>query len=178
MAVYSVEHQVPWPLPEEDQRQQGQGFSPGAVPGGTPGPGIELARFAGLLAGADVAVVVERWGQGLVVTASDNSSGSLGRGAIVETHPCFGHAGSLAIGLLLSGRLRWCHCSPPEGFDRATLVAAPSLSPSGRLLLLANGQGGFEELRLRVAAAYLAQVGQISQSPVAEPDCPPSLDLR
>lgn len=183
MAVYPVEYEVPWQLPRErelarDQHERGQDLSVGVVPDDPPGPTAELARFAGLLAGADVAVVVERWGHGLVVIGGDTASGLLWRGAIVEAHPCLGHAGSLAMGLLLSGRLRWCHCSPPPRFDRAALVAAPSLARSGRLLLLANRYGGFTELRLRAAAAYLSQVSQVGPSTVVELDRSPDLDLR
>jgi hypothetical protein len=159
---------------EQDQLEQDRDLWRRAVSNGSSGPAAQLAGFAGLLAGADVAVVVERWGHGLVVTAGGASSGSLCRGAIIETHPCLGHAGSVAMGLLLSGRLRWCHCSPPSGFDRAALVAAPSLAPSGRLLMFANRQGGFTELRLRAAAAYLAEVGQVGLSPVVELVRPPS----
>jgi hypothetical protein len=59
--------------------------------------------------------------------------------------------------LLLSGRLRWYSCPPPEGFKYAALVAVPALASSRRLLLVANLQRQLTELNLRLAAAYLAQ---------------------
>ena len=101
---------------------------------------------------------------------------SLSRGTVVETHPCFGYTGKMAIGLLLSGRLRWCHCSPPPGFRHAVLLAVPPLAASGHLVLVANHEDGFTELSLRVAVAYLAQVHQADRSPAMEL-APGSVDL-
>lgn len=180
LAADRAQYQVAWQLPEEDEDQQYQ--SPGSLPGAEPDGSKEhlesWARFAGLLAGADFASVVTPCGHGLKVEVGDPSAPWLRRGTVVETHPCSGYAGSLAFGLLLSGRLRWCHCSPPPGFGRAVLLASPRLAGSGRLLLVAKRETGFPELNLRAATAYLAQANQVRRRPGRQRDHrSPAVDL-
>jgi hypothetical protein len=166
-----VEHsgfEVDWQLPH-DCRGVGP-MADVASPRPSPDDLASLARFARLLAGADAAAIVACRGAILTVEVSNSEEERLPTGFVVEMHPCLGSADSGAAGLLLSGRLRWCRSSPPSGYGYAALVAAPSLAPSGRLLLVANRRSHLSEHNLRLVTAYLAQ-GH-------ETKCGPALDLR
>ena len=72
--------------------------------------------------------------------------------------------------MLLSSDRHWCACTPPKGFAFAALVASSRLATSGRMLLLANSDRHFDDLNLRLVAAYL---GHASQGAAAR-----ALDLR
>ena len=124
-----------------------------------------LADFSGVLADADAAAVVAYGPTGISVEAASLAAPSLQPGATIPVHPSLGDAGTGAIGLLLTGRRRWCRSSPPPGFGVAALVRAPALVVSGQLLLLANRERSLSELNLRLVASYLASV---RQDPTAE----------
>ena len=119
-----------------------------------------LADFSGALADADAAAVVACSPTGIAVEAASLAAPRLQPGATIPMHPSLGDAGTGAIGLLLSGRRRWCRSSPPPGFGVAALVRRPSLVVSGQLLLLANRERSLSELNLRLVASYLASVRQ------------------
>ena len=154
------QYEVEWQLEEQGRRREAVRTMPldatAQLPQGRLKP---LVGFARLLAKADAAAIVACSGRSLVVEIGDPTTARLRGGTVLKLHPSLGVAGSEALGLLLSGGLRWCRCLPPDGYKYAALVAAPSLAPSRRLLLVARRERRLTELNLRVIAAYLAQLG-------------------
>ena len=115
------------------------------------------ARFAGLLAGADVTAIVTCEEQEMVVGFVDPLTPWLQVGARLRLNEHLGAAANNAVMALLSGRQAWLECLPPEGFRSSVLVAAPSLARSRRLVLAASLFKPFEKRNLGVAALYLAR---------------------
>lgn len=170
MATESASYEVDWQLQEDRaSHEEAPSVTAGRRLAGPGGPELrsphhagerlqQVARFSGLLAEADAAAVVACRGQALVVEKADGATAALAPGTHLTVHPSSGSPSEGAIAMLLSGRLRWCTTVPPVGFKYASLVCAPSLSPSGRLLLLANRERHLTPLNLRLVGAYLAQL--------------------
>jgi len=117
----------------------------------------KLVAYARLIASADAAAIVAYRRGVLRVQVGNPSTVGLQRGTALALRPSLGLGGHDALGLLLSGQLRWCGCSPPEMYKYAVLIAAPSLTPLRRVLLVARRARHFSELDLGLTAAYLAQ---------------------
>jgi len=115
------------------------------------------ARFAGLLAGADVAAIVACEEQEMVVDFVDPLTPCLQVGARLKLDEYLGATAQDAVTTLLSGRQAWLDCLPPEGFRSGALVAAPALAGSRRLVLVASLFKPFEKRDLGMAALYLAR---------------------
>jgi len=153
-------YEVEWQLEEQGRRRQAvRPMSLDATAQPPQGRLKPLVGFARLLARADATAIVACSRLSLVVEVGDPTTQRLRGGTVLTLHPSLGVAGGQAIGLLLSGRLRWCSCLPPDGYKHAALVAAPSLASSGRLLLVAKLERHLTEPNLRLVAAYLAQLG-------------------
>ena len=158
MVDHGVLYEVDWQLDE-----------PGYVSKAPPAPPVEIATppdqshletlvaYARLLASADAAAIVACRRGLLRVQVGSPATVGLERGTALSLRPSLGLAGHDALALLLSGQLRWCGCSPPETYKYAVLIAAPSLTPSRRVLLVARRARHFSELDLGLTAAYLAQ---------------------
>ena len=156
MAIYDSRYEVAWRLSEDgneedvvDVRDEAssavrESFEP-------------LARFAGLLAGAEVAAITLCRGEGLIIELTDPPSSWLTRGAFMRAQPSNSTDDSWSVATLLAGTSRWCWCKPPAGFCSAALIGGPSLVASQRLLLVANREGRLSEVNLGLAASYLAQ---------------------
>ena len=188
MAADRASYDVDWQL-EDDILHPGI-LHPGQVPGEAAGTGrasaphpahqpseselerlSQVARFGALLAEADLAAVVTYVEHALVVECTSGHGHLPATGARLVAHPSSGTFTQGPVRLLLSGQLRWCRALPPEGFRQAYLVAAPSLSPSGRLLLVANHNHELTQLNLRLVAAYLAQL-YLPAPPAPQPATP------
>jgi len=128
-----------------------------------------LARFAGLLAGAEVAAVTLCRGEGLIIELTDPPSPWLTRGAFILAQTVNSTDDSWSVNSLLEGTLRWCWCKPPSGFCSAALIGGPALVRSQRLLLVANRETRLSEVNLGLAASYLAQGRGSVRSPGAAP---------
>ncbi|HTT90891.1 MAG TPA: hypothetical protein VMF65_15160 [Acidimicrobiales bacterium] len=153
---YDPRYEVAWPLIEDDS-----------------GPGLDdtpdrpwpvsrenlesLLRFAGLLAGAETAAIALCRGEGLIIEMTDPPTPWLTAGTFVRAQPPSSTDEDWSIRSLLTGRMRWCWCKPPAGFDSAALVRGPWLVGARRLLLVANRRGRLSEVSLGLAASYLAQ---------------------
>jgi len=158
MVDHGASFEVDWQLDEPRYVAQG----PPAPSVGLAAPPAQahletLVRYARLLAGADAAAIVACQRGVLTVQVGDPSTVSLRPGMALPLRPSLGLARLNALDLLLSGQLRWCRCLPPETYKHAVLMAAPSLTSSGRVLLVARHGRHFSELDLGLTAAYLAQ---------------------
>jgi hypothetical protein len=159
MAAGGSPYVVEWQLPNDEDQRARPLYWPGDAIGMASRDHLErLADFSGALADADAAAVVACCPTGIAIEAASLNAPRLHPGAIIPVHPSLGYGGNGAIGLLLSGRQRWCRSSPPPGFGVAALVRAPSLALSGQLLLLANRERSLSELNLRLVASYLASM--------------------
>jgi hypothetical protein len=159
MAIYDPGYEVAWQLWEDDSDSDPAEASVGARP--VPRESLaSLARFAGLLAGAEVAAITLCRGEGLIVELTEPSSPWLAPGAFMRAKPARIAEEEWDIGALLAGRLRWCWCKPPPELCSAALVRGPWLVARQRLLLLANREGRLSEVNLGLAASYLAQAGR------------------
>ena len=166
MAVGGSSYVVEWQIGEEEGQRAGPPFQQTSTIVFASRENLErLADFSGVLADADAAAVVAYGPTGISVEAASLAAPRLQPGATIPVHPSLGDARTGAIGLLLTGRRRWCRSSPPPGFGVAALVRAPALVVSGQLLLLANRERSLSELNLRLVASYLASV---RQGPTAE----------
>jgi hypothetical protein len=160
MAVYDPGFEVAWQVREE---AGGDGSADGSVGpdkqgGFVPRENLEsLARFAGLLAGAEIAAVTLCRGEGLIIELTDPPSAWLAPGAFMRAQPSSSTDEHWSIAPLLRGTSRWCWCKPPPGFCSAALIRGPWLVASHRLLLVANREGRLSEVNLGLAASYLAQ---------------------
>ena len=123
-----------------------------------------LARFAGLLAGAEVAAITLCRGEGLIIELTDPPSPWLTRGAFILAQTSTSTDDSWSVGSLLCGTLRWSWCKPPNGFCSAALIGGPALVASKRLLLVANRESRLSEVDLGMAASYLAQARRPARS--------------
>jgi hypothetical protein len=151
-------YEVDWQLYEPSHIWQAPHAQPVGIATPPPQARLEtLVAYARLLATADVAAIVACRRGALTVQVAAPSAPSLRTGSALTLRPSLGLAGHDALGLLLSGQLRWCRCSPLEQYKHAVLVAAPSLAPSRRVLLVARNGRRFTELDLGLTAAYLAQ---------------------
>jgi hypothetical protein len=174
MAVEGTNYEVDWQLPPScDRAAPSFRASPPLEPVGPSEPDArrasrtswewtELARFARLLAEVDAAAVVIWHEQELIVERAVGAAATLVPGTRLAVHPSAGGIDRGALESLLSGRLRWCRTVPPVGFSYASLVFAPTLASSGRLLLVANRESPLTHLNLRLVAAYLAQMSRLA----------------
>ncbi len=159
MAAGGSPYVVEWQLPNDEDERARPLYWPGDTIAMASRHQLErLADFSGVLADADAAAVVACCPTGIAIEAASLSAPRLHPGAIIPLHPSLAYGGNGAIGLLLSGRQRWCRSSPPPGFGVAALVRAPLLALSGQLLLLANRERSLTELNLRLVASYLASL--------------------
>ena len=156
MTTYDPRYEVAWQLSEDDNEE-------GLVDvrdqdGDAARENLEsLARFAGLLAGAEVAAITLCRGDGLIIELTDPPSPWLTAGAFMRAQPSNSTDDAWSVESLLAGSVRWCWCKPPPGFCSAALIGGPSLVASQRLLLVANREGRLSEVNLGLAASYLAQ---------------------
>jgi hypothetical protein len=139
-----------------------------------------LARFAGLLAGAEVAAVALCRGEGLIIEFTDPPSPWLSRGSFMRAQPFNSPDDGWSVDSLLTGSVRWCWCKPPAGFYSAALIGGPALVASERLLLVANRECRLSEVNLGLAASYLAQARRLAPAaaapgPAAATESAPSL---
>jgi hypothetical protein len=116
-----------------------------------------LARFAGLLAGSEIAAITRWRGDGLIVELTDPPTPWLTPGAFMRAQSPDGDEDDWRAEPLLKGRMRWCWCQPPPGLYSAALISGPALFSSRRLLLVANLGSRLNEVNLGLAASYLAQ---------------------
>jgi hypothetical protein len=130
-----------------------------------------LAQRVGSFVQADAAVIVRCAYADLVIEVADPAAPWLEAGTVLATHPSLGTESSGRMASLLSGDRRWCGCLPPNGFSYALLITGPALAVSGHLVLLANREHGFSDLRARLGTAYLAQATQ--PAPLAVVDLRP-----
>ncbi len=156
MTTYDPRYEVAWQLSEGDGDLD---LRDGPEPASRPArENLEsLARFAGLLAGAEVAAITLCRGDGLIVELTDPPAPWLAPGAFMRAQPWSEAEDGWSVGSLLAGSFRWCWCKPPPGFCSAALIGGPSLVASRRLLLVANREGRLSEVNLGLAAAYMAQ---------------------
>lgn len=176
MAVEDSNYEVDWQLPPSldgahsslmapPWRKTAGPTEPGASPAGrTSGEGqvsragLDLARVTRLVAEVDAAAVVICYEPALIVERAAGVVGALSPGTRLPVHPGAGGTDGGALASLLAGRLRWCRTIPPPGFRYASLVFAPTLASSGRLVMVANRLWPLTQLNLRLVAAYLAQL--------------------
>jgi hypothetical protein len=156
MTTYDPRYEVAWQLSEGggdlDLREEPAGASLAVR------ESLEsLARFTGLLAGAEVAAITLCRGDGLIVELTDPPTPWLAPGAFMRAQPWSEAGDGCCVGSLLAGSLRWGWCKPPPGFCSAALIGGPSLVASRRLLLVANREGRLSEVNLGLAASYMAQ---------------------
>jgi hypothetical protein len=161
MTIYDPRYEVAWQLSkddneedlvdvrDQDSRSARENFE-------------SLARFTGLLAGAEVAAITLCRGEGLIIELTDPPSPWLAPGAFMRAQPSNSADDSWSVESLLEGTLRWCWCKAPAGFCSAALIGGPSLVASRRLLLVANREGRLSEVNLGLAASYLAQARRTS----------------
>ena len=156
MSTESPSYVVAWQLPEEggNDREDLVALAQGG-PMVFDGRAQAWARFAGLLAGADVAAIVSCRQADMTVEVADPPTPGLAIGGILGAGHFLGPAAQAALTSLLAGRSAWLDCLPPRGFRSAALITAPSLPPS-RLLLVARREHRFDKRNLGLAAAYLA----------------------
>jgi len=161
-AVYRPQYEVPWQLLGADyEDESGADEADEGWPTSDHGP-QSLARSAGLLTRADISAVIAcQDGKLTVETASALALGLL-PGVVLYFEDHLGPAGKVAVGSLLAGRSAWVDCLPPRGFRSAALIAAASLAPSKRLVLVASIHRRFEKRDLGFAAAYLAQAREVA----------------
>ena len=132
MAVGGSSYVVEWQIGEEEGQRAGPPFQQTSTIVFASRENLErLADFSGVLADADAAAVVAYGPTGISVEAASLAAPRLQPGATIPVHPSLGDARTGAIGLLLTGRRRWCRSSPPPGFGVAALVRAPRLSFRG-----------------------------------------------
>jgi hypothetical protein len=169
VAIYDPRYEVAWPLSEDGDDEDVIDIRDQAV---TPArENFEsLARFAGLLAGAEVAAVTLCRGEGLIIELTDPPSPLLRRGAFVLAQTSNSSDDSWSVNALLEGTLRWCWCKPPSGFCSTALIGGPALVRSQRLVLVANRETRLSEVNLGLAASYLAQTRHPVRSPGAAAD--------
>ena len=166
MAIYDPRYEVAWQLSEDDNDEslvdmcEADQVSRENY--------VSLARFAGLLAGAEVAAVTLCRGEGLIIEFTDPPSPWLSRGSFMRAQPSNTPDDDWSVGSLLTGSVRWCWCKPPTGFYSAALIGGPALVDSQRLLLVANRECRLSEVNIGLAASYLAQARRVA--PGAAPD--------
>ena len=168
MAIYDPRYEVAWQHSEDGDDEDVIDIRDQAITEGR--ESFEsLARFAGLLAGAEVAAVTLCRGEGLIIELTDPPSPLLTRGAFILAQTSNSSDDSWSVNSLLEGTLRWCWCKPPSGFYSAALIGGPALVRSQRLLLAANRESRLSEVNLGLAASYLAQTRRPvrSRGPVA-----------
>ena len=115
------------------------------------------ARFAGLLAGADVTAIVDCRGDQMTVQTADPLTPWLLPGALLVPEDHFGPLARSDVASLLDGRLAWVDWAPPLGFRSAVLLAAPPMAPSGRAVLVVSFCDIFAKRNLAMAGLYLSQ---------------------
>jgi hypothetical protein len=166
VAIYDPRYEVAWPLSVDGDDEDVIDIRDQAV---TPARESfeSLARFAGLLGGAEVAAITLCRGEGLIIELTDPPSPLLRPGAFVLVQTSHSSDDSGSVNALLEGSLRWCWCKPPSGFCSAALIGGPALVRSQRLLLAANRETRLSEVNLGLAASYLAQTRHPAQSPGA-----------
>ena len=156
MAIYDPRYEVAWQLSKDDNEEDLVDVRD--QDGNAARENFEsLARFAGLLAGAEVAAITLCRGEGLIIELTDPPSPWLTAGAFMRAQPSNSTDDSWSVESLLAGSVRWCWCKAPAGFCSAALIGGPSLVASRRLLLVANREGRLSEVNLGLAASYLAQ---------------------
>jgi hypothetical protein len=164
MAIYDPRHEVAWRLWQDDD--EGDVMDVRDKAGGASRENYEsLARFAGLLAGAEVAAITLCRGEGLIIELTDPPSPWLTPGAFMRAQSSNSADDGWSVGSFLAGSLRWSWCKPPAGFCSAALIGGPLLVASQRLLLVANREGRLSEVNLGLAASYLAQARRPASGP-------------
>jgi hypothetical protein len=156
VAIYYPGYEVVWHMREDD----GEG-SVTDVPTRAslvPREKLEsLARFAGLLAEAEIAATALCRGEGLIIEVAEPPAPWLTPGTFMRAQAPGLTDDEWDIGSLIKGKVRWSWCKPPVGCSSAALVRGPWLLASGRLLLVANRDRRLSEVNLGLAASYLAQ---------------------
>jgi len=122
-----------------------------------------MARFAGLLAGADITAIVSCQNHQMTVETVDPLTPWLLPGAVLDADEQLALTGRSAIASLLGGRRAWLECTPPEGFQSAAVLSAPYMAGSKRLVLVTSFCRHFENRDLGLAALYLAQAPHSSR---------------
>ena len=166
MAIYDPRYEVAWQLSEDDN--DGSLVDVSGADHASRENYASLARFAGLLAGAEVAAVTLCRGEGLIIEFTDPPSPWLTRGSFMRAQPSNSPDDEWSVDSLLTGRVRWCWCKPPTGFYSAALIGGPALVASRRLLLVANRECRLSEVNLGLAASYLAQARRLAPGAVAD----------
>ncbi len=156
MAIYQVQYEVPWQLIEADYESKDRAAGPGTAAAVSEGTSQSLARFAGLLASADATAVVACRKDDMTVETAGPETSWLLPGAVLAYQDHLGPGARRAVTSLLTGRSAWLDCLPPDGFRSAALIAAPSLAPSKRLVLVACTHARLDKRNLGLAAGYLA----------------------
>jgi hypothetical protein len=166
MAIYDPRYEVAWQLSEDDN--DGSLVDVNGADRASRENYASLARFAGLLAGAEVAAVTLCRGEGLIIEFTDPPSPWLSRGSFMRAQPSNSADDEWSVDSLLTGSVRWCWCKPPTGFYSAALIGGPALVASQRLLLVANRECRLSEVNLGLAASYLAQARRLAPGAIAD----------
>jgi hypothetical protein len=166
MAIYDPRYEVAWQLSDDDN--DGSLVDVSGADHASQENYTSLARFAGLLAGAEVAAVTLCRGEGLIIEFTDPPSPWLSRGSFMRAQPSNSPDDDWSVDSLLTGSVRWCWCKPPAGFYSAALIGGPALVASQRLLLVANRECRLSEVNLGLAASYLAQARRLALGALAD----------
>jgi hypothetical protein len=176
VAIYDPGYEVAWQMPEDDD-EDGLVDMP-ARARLVPREKLEsLARFAGLLAEAEIAATALCRGEGLIIELAEPPAPWLAPGTFMRAQAPGVTDGGWDIGSLIRGKVRWSWCKPPAGCSSAALLRGPRLVVSGRLLLVANRDRRLSEVNLGLAASYLAQAWWPAREAAASA-IEPSVDAR
>lgn len=156
MAIYGPSYEISW-QPSQDASDEAPDEAPAGPRSGSAEHLGSLARFAGLLAGSEIAAIMRCRGEGLIVELTEPPTPWLTPGAFIRAQSPDGDEDDWRAEPLMQGRLRWCWCKPPPGFYSAALISGPALFGSRRLLLVGNRGSRLNEVNLGLAASYLAQ---------------------